>query len=104
MSGHSEHPSSELVDEKGAADKSIALKLESNTRPSISRRLFYWWALLTAALLLIVLGLPAILFSWITRSNLVYPVAVKGGRIWLRLIGVKVNVKGSENRSEERRV
>src|SRR5205085_12252473 len=97
MSGHSEHPSSELVDEKGAADKSIALKLESSTRPSISRRLFYCWALLMAALLLIILGAPAILFSWITRRNLVYPVAVWGGRIWLRLIGVKVHVKGSEN-------
>ncbi|HKC64560.1 MAG TPA: lysophospholipid acyltransferase family protein [Pyrinomonadaceae bacterium] len=97
MSGHSENPSSELVDERDANAKVAAREVESNTRPSISRRLFYRWALLTAALLLIVLGAPAILLSWLSRRNLVYPVAVRGGRIWLRLIGVKVHLKGSEN-------
>ena len=73
---------------------------ESNTgrAGSISRRLFYWWALLLAGLLLIILGAPAILFEWVTRRfKVVYPVAVFGGRIWLRLIGVKVIVKGHEH-------
>lgn len=60
------------------------------------------WALFTAALLLMVMGLPVILLSWVTRRNFVYPVAVRGGRIWLRLIGVKVLVKGSENLERDR--
>lgn len=50
-----------------------------------------------AALLLLILGVPGILLSWLTRRNLVYPVALRGGRIWLRLIGVKVRLRGSEN-------
>jgi len=86
-----------LVDERDATANVAAREVESSTRPSISRRLFYWWALLTAALLLVILGAPAILLSLLTRRNLVYRVAVRGGRIWLRLIGVKVHVKGSEN-------
>lgn len=102
MSGHSEHPSSEFVDERDATAKVAAREVESSTRPSISRRLFYWWTLLTAALLLIILGAPAILLSWVTRRNLVYRVAVHGGRIWLRLIGVEVNVKGSENLAQDK--
>lgn len=97
MSGHPKNPSSELVDERDATAKSAARDVESSTRSSFSRRLFYWWALLCAALLLIMLGLPVILLSWLLRRNLVYPVAVRGGRVWLRLIGVEVQVKGSEN-------
>jgi 1-acyl-sn-glycerol-3-phosphate acyltransferase len=75
-------------------------KAESNTESvsRLSRRLFYWWALLTAGLLLIFLGIPAILIEWATRRlKVVYPVSVFGGRVWLRLIGVRVQVKGEEN-------
>lgn len=97
MSGHSEHPSGELVDERDAPEKSGARESESSTRPAISRRLFYWWALILAALLLVLLGVPVIFLSWLTRSNLVYPVAVRGGRLWLWLIGVKVHLRGREN-------
>ncbi|MDQ3820757.1 MAG: 1-acyl-sn-glycerol-3-phosphate acyltransferase [Acidobacteriota bacterium] len=97
MSGHPEHPSVELVDERGAPEKSGAREPESSTRPAISRRLFYCWALLAAALLLVILGVPFILLSWLMRRNLVYPVAVRGGRVWLRLIGVKVHLRGGEN-------
>jgi 1-acyl-sn-glycerol-3-phosphate acyltransferase len=77
-----------------------ARKAESNTEgaPRLSRRLFYWWALFTAGLLLIFLGIPAILIEWATRRlKVVYPVAVFGARIWLRLIGARVHVKGGEN-------
>jgi 1-acyl-sn-glycerol-3-phosphate acyltransferase len=87
------------MDERDATFKK-ALEAESNTQltPTLSRRLFYWWALLTAGLLLIFLGGPAILIEWATRRlKVVYPVAVFGARIWLRLIGVHVHVQGEEN-------
>lgn len=73
---------------------------ESSTQhaPRLSRRICYRWVLLTAGLLLIFLGIPAILFEWATRRlKVVYPVAVFGAGVWLRLIGVKVRVKGEEN-------
>jgi 1-acyl-sn-glycerol-3-phosphate acyltransferase len=78
---------------------------ESSTQhaPRLSRRIFYWWALLTAGLLLIFPGIPAILFEWATRRlKVVYPVAVFGAGVWLRLIGVKVNVRGEENLEPDR--
>jgi len=77
-----------------------ARERESNIEdaPSLGRKLFYWWALLTAGLLLIFLGIPVILIEWITRRlKVVYPVAIFGARVWLRLIGVRVHVKGAEN-------
>src|SRR4051812_7864677 len=87
------------MDERDAPTRDVRAA-ESNTQhaPRLSRRIFYWWALLTAALLLIFLGAPAILFEWATRRlKVVYPVAVFGARLWLRLIGVTVHVTGAEN-------
>jgi 1-acyl-sn-glycerol-3-phosphate acyltransferase len=73
---------------------------ESNTThaPRFSGRLRYWWALMLAAALLFVLGLPVFLIAWlIGRLTLVYPYARWGARTWLRLIGVRVRVRGEEN-------
>ena len=98
MTEHSENPSSELVDEKDAIKN--ALSRESNTRPAprLSRRLLYWWSLTVAGTLLLLLGSPAILISWAARRrHWVYPFALFGGRNWLRLSGMKVEVKGREH-------
>jgi 1-acyl-sn-glycerol-3-phosphate acyltransferase len=98
MTEHSENPSSELVDERDAIN--VARGVESNTRsaPRLSRRLLYWWSLAVAGTLLLLLGSPAILVSWAARRrHWVYPFALWGGRNWLRLSGMKVEVKGREN-------
>lgn len=74
--------------------------VESNTRPAprLSRRLRYWWSLAVAGTLLLILGSPAILVSWAARRrHWLYPFALFGGRQWLRLSGMKVEVKGREN-------
>ncbi|MEP6569992.1 MAG: lysophospholipid acyltransferase family protein [Acidobacteriota bacterium] len=63
----------------------------------IFRRLHYWWSLFVAAVLLLILGPPVLLFAWLTgRHELVYPWALFGARNWLRLSGVKVDVSGGE--------
>jgi 1-acyl-sn-glycerol-3-phosphate acyltransferase len=98
MTKHSENPSSELVDERNAITKARAV--ESNTRraPRLSRRLRYWWSLAVAGTLLLILGTPVILVSWVARRrHWVYPFALWGGRNWLRLSGMKVHVKGREH-------
>lgn len=72
---------------------------ESNTpgRRSFMRRLHYWWSLFTAGALLGLLGPPILLFSWlINKHELVYPWALFGARNWLRLSGVRVEVRGLE--------
>lgn len=72
---------------------------ESSTtgRRSFTRRLHYWWSLFLAGALLGVLGPPILLFSWlVNKHDLVYPWASFGARAWLRLSGVRIEVRGLE--------
>jgi 1-acyl-sn-glycerol-3-phosphate acyltransferase len=64
---------------------------------SLMRRLHYWWSLFVAGALLGLLGPPILLFSWlVNKHELVYPWALFGARNWLRLSGVRVEVRGLE--------
>ena len=72
---------------------------ESSTRRprSFMRRLHYWWSLFLAGALLGTLGPPILLVAWlVNKHDLVYPFANFGARLWLRLSGVRVVVKGLE--------
>ncbi|MBC7911367.1 MAG: 1-acyl-sn-glycerol-3-phosphate acyltransferase [Pyrinomonadaceae bacterium] len=73
---------------------------QSNTRQptGIRGRLFYWWSLFVAAMLVLICGPPAITIAWLARRReWVYPWADWGGRMWLRLSGMKVRVSGREH-------
>jgi 1-acyl-sn-glycerol-3-phosphate acyltransferase len=64
----------------------------------ILRRLNYWWSLFVAAMLLLLLGPPILLVAWLSRRHeLVYPWALFGARVWLRLSGARVRVTGTEH-------
>jgi 1-acyl-sn-glycerol-3-phosphate acyltransferase len=98
MTSHSEHPSSDLIDERGARTPARAVESSTRPRPRLSRKLFNWWSLTVAGLLLLIVGPPAILISWAAgRRHWLYPAALWGGRNWLRLSGMKIQVKGREN-------
>jgi 1-acyl-sn-glycerol-3-phosphate acyltransferase len=76
------------------------LAAESNIgKPrTLQGRIHYWWSLFVAGALLAIFGPPSISFAWlVNKRELVYPWARFGARNWLRLIGVKVRVLGSEN-------
>lgn len=67
------------------------------SRRSFIRRLHYWWSLFLAGALLGLIGPPVLIVAWLVkRHNLVYPWALFGARLWLRLSGVRVKVKGRE--------
>lgn len=77
---------------------------QSNTRPptGLSGRLFYFWSLFVAAILLLIFGPPSISIAWLARRReWVYPWADWGGRMWLRLSGMKVVVRGLEHLTAE---
>jgi 1-acyl-sn-glycerol-3-phosphate acyltransferase len=98
MTTHSENPSGELID--GGDAKAVARNLESNTekRPRLGGRLLYYWSIFVAAMLLLIFGPPAILVSWAAgHREWVYPWALWGGRQWLRLSGMRVEVRGREH-------
>jgi 1-acyl-sn-glycerol-3-phosphate acyltransferase len=98
MTSHSEHPSSDLIDERDAINESRAVESSTRPRGRLIRRLFNWWSLTVAGALLLIVGPPAILVSWAARRReWLYPSALLGARNWLRLSGMKIRVRGMEN-------
>ncbi|MCZ2390165.1 MAG: 1-acyl-sn-glycerol-3-phosphate acyltransferase [Acidobacteria bacterium] len=66
-------------------------------------KLRYWWCWLAAGSMLLVLGIPSLLFLWlINRKIWLYPLALFGARTWLKACGAKVQVTGLENLDPER--
>src|ERR1043166_7142915 len=83
--------------ENAASEKTIAQESNIPRRRSFVRRLHYWWSLFVAGALLGILGPPVLLFSWlVNKHELVYPWGLFGARQWLRLSGVRVEVRGLE--------
>jgi 1-acyl-sn-glycerol-3-phosphate acyltransferase len=77
--------------------KETNAEFSTAARPSLAGRLFYWWSLFVAAMLLLIFGPPSLTIAWAAgRREWVYPVALWGARMWLRLSGVKVLVRGLE--------
>lgn len=70
-------------------------------RPNGSRlaaKVRYWWCWTVAGALLIVIGIPAIVFSWVTgRKRWMYRLANFGARTWLSACGAMVVVKGLDH-------
>ncbi len=63
----------------------------------LAGRLWLWWSMLVAAVMLLVIGPPAILVARLAgRREWLYPYALFGARNWLRLSGVQVRVRGLE--------
>src|ERR1041384_8242775 len=85
------------MEENAAIEKTTAQESNTPGRRSFMRRLHYWWSLFVAGALLGLLGPPILLFSWlVNKHDLVYPWALFGARNWLRLSGVRVEVRGLE--------
>jgi 1-acyl-sn-glycerol-3-phosphate acyltransferase len=93
MANHSEIP----LKEGAAIRKPMVQESSIPRRRSFIRRLHYWWSLFLAGALLGLIGPPVLIVAWLVkRHNLVYPWALFGARLWLRLSGVRVKVKGRE--------
>ncbi|HEY0404946.1 MAG TPA: lysophospholipid acyltransferase family protein [Pyrinomonadaceae bacterium] len=102
MTTHSDNPSTDQLEQGNATSTSRAEESNTQNRPRLSRRLFYWWSLFVAGALLLVIGPPAILFAWLARRrHWLYPYALFGARTWLKLSGVKVRVRGLEHLDEQ---
>src|ERR1044071_3450190 len=92
------HPESLPREIEGRDDEGIDASVESSTRATLRGRLWYWWSLFAAAMLLLILGPPAIALSLLLgdREKL-YPWVFFGGGMWLRLSGARVRVRGLEH-------
>lgn len=85
------------MEESAAIEKTMAQESSTRGRRSFIRRMHYWWSLFVAGALLALLGPPILVFSWlVNKHDLVYPWALFGAGLWLRLSGVNVRVRGLE--------
>ena len=79
-------------------NKKLTFAVKQSSKSLVAGKLRYWWCWFVAAMLLLVVGAPAVIFLWIINRRLwLYPLALWGARTWLRLCGAKVNVTGQEH-------
>lgn len=79
-------------------NKKIVFPFEQDNKSRLLGKLRYWWSWLAASTLLLVVGLPSVLFLWIINRRLwLYPLALWGAKAWLQACRTKVNVTGLEN-------
>jgi 1-acyl-sn-glycerol-3-phosphate acyltransferase len=82
-------------------NKKIVFPLEQNNKSRLAGKLWYWWCWLAAGSMLLVVGLPGVVFLWIINRRLwLYPLALWGAKTWLQACGTKVKVTGLENLEE----
>ena len=82
-------------------NKKIVFPFEKNNKSRLSGKLRYWWCWFAASMLLLVVGMPSVLFLWIINRRLwLYPLALWGAKTWLQACGTKVKVTGLENLEE----
>src|ERR1044072_3405632 len=85
------------MEETTAIEKTMAEESSTRRPCSFMRRLHYWGRLFLAGARLGAIGPPILLVAWlVNKHDLVYPFATFGARLWLRLSGVRVEVKGLE--------
>src|SRR5688572_19467104 len=79
-------------------NKKLTFPVEESTKSRLLGKIRYYWCWAVAGTLLLVVGLPAILFLWLINRRLwLYPVALWGAKVWLKACGARVRVTGTEN-------
>jgi 1-acyl-sn-glycerol-3-phosphate acyltransferase len=76
----------------------LTFTVPESSKSRLAGKLRYWWCWLAAGSLLLVVGLPSLIFLWIIdRRRALYPTALWGAETWLKACGVNVKVTGREN-------
>ncbi len=76
----------------------LIFPFEQSNKSRLFGKLRYWWCWAAAGALLLIVGLPAIIFLQIINRRLwLYPLALWGAKTWLKACGADVVVSGGEN-------
>jgi 1-acyl-sn-glycerol-3-phosphate acyltransferase len=82
-------------------NKKLSFPVRKSNKSRLNGKLRYWWCWLVAGALLLILGVPSLIFlAVINRRMWLYPVANFGARTWLKACGARVVVRGRENLEE----
>lgn len=83
-------------------NKKLTFLVHESNKSRLSGKLRYWWCWLVAGTLLLVIGIPSLIFLGIINKKMwLYPIARWGAMRWLNAAGAKIKVSGSENVSED---
>lgn len=84
-------------------NRKLTFPVKKSNKSRALGKLRYWWCWIVAGSLLLILGVPSLIFlAIINRRMWLYPVAAFGARTWLRACGARVRVTGLENLEEGR--
>ncbi|MGC2237595.1 MAG: lysophospholipid acyltransferase family protein [Pyrinomonadaceae bacterium] len=79
-------------------NKKLIFPVKKSNKSRFIGKLRYWWCWFAAAMLLLIVGAPSLIFLWaINRKLWLYPIANWGAEMWLKACGARVEVKGLEN-------
>jgi 1-acyl-sn-glycerol-3-phosphate acyltransferase len=79
-------------------NKKLTFAVQKSNKSKLTGKIRYWWCWFAAAMLLLVVGAPAVAFLWIiNRRRRLYPLALWGAKTWLQACGARVKVTGSEH-------
>src|SRR6476619_904164 len=93
MTEHSQEFSNEAVRD----NKKLVFPVEQSSKSRLAGKIRYWWCWFVAAVLLLFVAMPALIFLWIIdRRPWLYPLALWGAKTWLSACGAKVKVTGRE--------
>ena len=89
---------------RAAGESNTAARAGAAAGAGLFARLHHWWVLFVAAALLLAVGPPVLFIAWLTgrRAQVVYPWALWGARLWLRLSGMTVVARGHEHLEPDR--
>lgn len=91
-------PASEAIIE----NKKLVFAVPESNKSRLAGKLRYWWGWTVAGTLLLVVGIPSLVFlGIINRKMWLYPIARWGAGQWLRSCGAVVEVSGKEHLDPE---
>ncbi|MBA3632315.1 MAG: 1-acyl-sn-glycerol-3-phosphate acyltransferase [Acidobacteria bacterium] len=79
-------------------NEKITFPVKESNKSCFVGKLRYWWCWISAAVLLLFIALPTMIFLWIINRRLwFYPLCLRGAKAWLKACGAKVKVTGGKN-------
>lgn len=83
-------------------NEKLTFTVPESSKSHFVAKLRYWWCWTAAAIMLLVIGVPSLVFLFlINRRRALYPIALWGARTWLKACGTTVKVRGLENLDPE---
>src|SRR6185369_2859528 len=77
--------------------------VEQSSKSRLAGKIRYWLCWFVAAMLLLFVAMPSLIFLWIIdRRPWLYPLALWGAKTWLSACGAKVKVSGLERLDPKR--